>query len=233
MIILSNALPKTGSTILASYQEDMLAASIRRNGQAALRRKFGGRFIHEPSSRNLITITSLNSIYGSLVIKCHWNFTLHLHLFCMLVGAKMTFAYRDPRDMILSMIDHGKRTRKGLDPSGAFADCRDVIELIPYTSKLLESLKEWQNKKYVHFIKYEDFMKNTLEILESISDFLRFRLPAKLITQIVNQRESTKKQFPNFNKGTTGRWRQEMSEEQKEACLSAFAPFLDEFSYER
>lgn len=232
MIILSNSIPKTGSTHLANLQEDILNQSKVRNGQQLLRDTHKGRYIANSSNRVLLNLYKINLLKGSVIVKCHWGFKKELDFFCSVSNTKMTMTYRDPRDMILSMIDHGNKTRKGLDPSGAFSDCYNVIDLIPRTLKMLETLEEWQSKKYVHCIKYEDLMFDKYNVLKTMVEFMHLKVEDDNLKKIIQAHENAKNKTHNFNKGTTARWKEEMSKAEKEACLKAFEPFLRKLDYE-
>lgn len=232
MIILSNSIPKTGSTILASYQEDMIEVSKRTSGQEVLRSRFGGRYIPRPSNSVLANLVKTDLLHGSLVVKCHWPFTTRLDIFCRLFNVRMTFSYRDPRDMILSMIDHGERSRNGQDPAGSFSDCLTIRDLIPRTVGMMESLKMWKKNKYVLPIRYEDLMSNPVDILEDINSFLGLSIERDALNDIFVQRNKDRASSHNFNKGTTERWKTEMNEDEKDECRESFKPYLIGLGYE-
>ena len=232
MIILSNALPKTASTLLASYQQRIITASKMRNGQEVLNSQFSGRYISHPSQQVLFNLFWINLTDGSFVVKCHWRPSRSLALYCRLPGVRMTMAYRDPRDIILSMIDHGRRTRNSKNPSGAFHECFDVIELIPQTLQLMKQLQAWQSQKYVHCVRYEDMMSNPLKVLKEMVAFFGWQIDDVVLQEIIESFERTKKTSHNFNKGTTERWRVEMTQREQDACLNAFKPHLSRLSYD-
>lgn len=232
MILLSNSIAKTGSTLLANYQDDILKKLDVRSGQSKVWTSYKGRYIDIPNKTRLLKLLIWNQLYGSFVIKCHWSNQKTLNLFCKLSNVKMTMTYRDPRDMILSMIDHGGRRRKGSDASGAFADCVSVVDVIPRTVKLMERLKEWQTKGHINFIRYEDLMTDPFKVLKNMILFLNWELSDHNLIEIINFRESTKMKSHNFNKGTTERWKKEMTQLEKDACLKAFKPYLEWLKYD-
>ena len=236
MIILSNALPKTGSTLLASYQIDIMKASKVRSGQHTLNSYLSegryARFIHHPSRQVLFNLFRINLTNGSLIVKCHLTPSRSLDLYCRLPQVRMTMAYRDPRDIILSMIDHGKRTRNSENPSGPFSDCFNVIDLIPRTVRLMEQLQVWQSQKYVHCVRYEDMMSNPLKVLKEMVAFFSWKIDDVVLKEIIESRQRTKKTSHNFNKGITERWKMEMTQTEKDACLNAFKPYLSRLHYD-
>lgn len=231
MIILSNSIHKTGSTHLANLQEDILAQCKINNGQKTLRALYKGRFIASTSKKVLLNLVRIDVLSGSLVVKCHWSNSRRLDLFCRLTNTKMTMTYRDPRDIILSMIDHGKRARGNGKTSGRFTDCYNVIDLIPRTVKMMEKFQIWQSKNYVYCIKYEELMLDKHKTLRQMIAYFKWKINEHNLSKIIESHEELKKTTHNFNKGTTERWREEMTKAEKDACLKAFKPHLMRLQY--
>lgn len=231
MILLSNSIPKSGSTHLANLQEDILSHCNVKSGQRTLRDYFQGRYIPKPSIPVLYNLRRINQQKGSIIVKCHWAFSQKLDLFCRHTDTKMTMTYRDPRDIILSMIDHGKRTRESNDPSGPFSDVHNVVDSLPVMIKMMEGLQLWQRKAYMHFIKYEDFISDKFTTLKEMISFLGWELNDNDLRKIIESHEKSKKTSHNFNKGTTERWRDEMNDFEKEICLKAFESHLIRLNY--
>ena len=231
MIILSNSLPKSGSTLLANYQEDILKFLNNKNGQLILKEKFQGRYIDYPNRKILKELFKINLMHGTIVIKCHWPYQKLVSNFCLLTNTKMTITYRDPRDMILSRIDHGERSRKTGDGTGAFSECIDVINLIPRQVELMKRLDLFLTKPYVQSIKYEDIMMNPLKVLKEMNLFLNLEVDEIVLNEIISNRNNMKTKSHNFNKGTTERWREEMTQNEKQKCLEAFKPYLEKHNF--
>mgnify|MGYP006283298879 CR=1 FL=1 len=232
MIILSNSIPKSASTLMANYQEDILKCLNKKNGQLVLKDKFQGRYINYPNRKILLKLLAINLMHGTIVIKCHWPYLKFLDRFCLVTNTKMTINYRDPRDMILSMIDHGEKSRKMGDGTGAFSECFNVIDLIPRQVELMKRLELFLNKPYVHGIKYENMILNPRKVLKEMNQFLNIELDDLVLNEIISNRNKVKTTSHNFNKGTTERWKEEMSQNEKQKCLEAFKPFLEKYNYE-
>jgi hypothetical protein len=179
----------------------------------------------------LYNLYRLSSQEGTIVVKCHWSSNPVLEFFCKHTKTKMTLIYRDPRDIILSMIDHGNRTRQSDAPNGPFSNCYDVVDLIPLTVKMMKRLQLWQSKDYIYCIKYEEFITDKYNILQEMNAFLKWKIQDYDLQQIIETHERSKETTHNFNKGISERWRYEMNEVQKQACLKAFEPYLKQFNY--
>ncbi len=232
MILLSNAIPKTGSTLIANFQQDILQTLKEKCGQERLGDKYSGRYIAIPAMSVLWNLARINKQYGSFVVKCHWSPSKKLDLFCRSLDVKMTISYRDPRDVMLSMIDHGRRTKKRKVPSRAYSDCTNIIDLIPRTLKYLENFNTWQSKKFVHCIKYENLMADKHSVLCEMASFLGWEIEPPIIDRIINEKDKIKATSHNFNKGTTERWKTELNELEKKTCKVAFEHHLINLGYE-
>lgn len=232
MIIISNSIVKTGSTLLVGYQADLIRDCGEGGGQSQLRSLFNGRFIQKPSIGTLLKLAKCEKLHGTCVVKCHWRPGLVLDWFCRANPVKMTVAYRDPRDIILSMIDHGKRTRARPDSDGPFSDCYTVESLVPRVVKLMEQVKHWERRSFVKLVRYENMMADPVGEVMGVARFLDFGASEEVVKKIVDERERRKATSRNFNKGIVNRWREEMSQDQKDLCREAFGEFLDHSNYD-
>lgn len=232
MILFSSAMGKSGSTLLCNLQEQMLMASGIRSGQQALRKTFNGRFIHSFPAKTIIQLLYINSIFGSVVIKTHSPPTRYIKLLINLGIAKATYSYRDVRDVILSALDHGTRNRKDGDLSGVYADLYTVDQALKIGVDSIHEMQRWQSFRKVLFVRYEGLMENTLHEIRLVSDYLAWCFTDSDLKRIVEEQEKGKFQSHNYNKGTTYRYKTEMTAEQKEKCSALFGEFLTKIGYE-
>lgn len=231
MIVISSSMPKSGSTLVCNYQEDMLDVAGIRSGQAYLREAFDGRYVHLDLPA-IIRLVWISLRYGTTVVKTHYQPNVWIRLLIRLGLAKVTYCYRDPRDVILSAIDHGQRSRNGLNLSSMFASWRDVEQSIPLVAKFLRACCAWDDFGQVLFIRYERLMQDKLGELKAIASFLEWDLSEQALGDIVEKHERLKHQAHNFNKGTIQRYQTEMTDSEIEACNEAFYDFLVRFNYE-
>ena len=232
MILLSNSMPKTGSTIMATYQERLLELAGCRSGQCRLKRGFGGRYIDAPTRKNLLKLIYINSRFGSSVVKNHWDYSEEIKFLAKTRLAKVTMCFRDPRDIILSILDHGKRSRDSGIMSGHFSEYTNVKDTFPYVKRLVEKFDKWKNIGNVFYVKYEDMMSSPVDILEEMAKFLEWSVPNDSIRELIDQLELKKTKSHNFNKGTVERWKDEMSKNDIEMTTNAFNEFLSSHAYE-
>lgn len=231
MILISSSLPKSASTLIADYQEVLLDLSHERSGQSILRERFGGRYIHRLSPRNLLRLMIIHARHGSVVVKTHAAPNLLVRLLIRTGLARATVCYRDPRDVLLSAIDHGERSRQA-GSSGSFVDLEDVAGSIARVREWLRLVDRWERFGRAHFIRYEDLVEDHRRELRRMVEYLGWKISDRDLERVVRQKETVKGASPNFNTGRSQRYRVEMSPEDNRLCVAAFGPFLDRHGYE-
>ena len=234
MIIISSSIPKSASTLVYNYQKDLLALADRNNSvaQDEFDKYSNCGFLSKKqlNIKNFSTILFITRKYGNIVVKVHSKPTWIIKLLITLGLAKATFCYRDPRDTILSAIDHGERTRKGLDPSGACKNMVSIADSIPIVKSWTSHWYKWKKFGKVFFIKYEDLMENKLFYLQEMSDYLNLNLKKEQIEEIYLKHERLKKNAWNFNKDTIERYKTEMNDRDRLLCDRAFKEILEDMN---
>ena len=72
---------------------------------------------------------------------------------------------------------------------------------------------------------------NPLKVLKEMNLFLNLEVDEIVLNEIISNRNNMKTKSHNFNKGTTERWREEMSQNEKQKCLEAFKPYLEKHNF--
>ena len=231
MILVSSALPKSASTLIADYQEDLLEVSDQRSGQVQFREAFDGRYVHRLGPVALARLGSLNLRHGSLILKTHLGPRPLVRALISSGLAKATVCYRDPRDILLSAIDHGERSRKGL-VRAAFTEVEDVAGSIPKVKGWLRLIDRWERFEKAHFVRYEDLMDDHGRELRKMIDYLGWDVSESTLEEVVRKRKASKASSPNFNTGRSQRYRSEMTPAEIEVSTNAFRGFLINHGYD-
>ncbi len=231
MILISSALPKSASTLIADYQEELLKVAGRRSGQAKLHEIFNGRYIDRLGPLEVVRLIYLGARYGSLVVKTHSSPQPLVRALVLLGLAKATVCYRDPRDVVLSVIDHTERSRKGLAPP-AFTGFEDVEGSIPRVRSWLTLVDRWERFGRAHFIRYEDLMEDHGRELRKMVEYLGWDISESELEEVVRKKESGKATSWNFNAGRSQRYLSEMAPSEIEAATRAFERFLTDHGYD-
>jgi hypothetical protein len=159
MIVISAALPKSASTLMCNYQRDFLLAGKRGSAQSEFQRANGGRFIEKVGFSKMLRLVFWNFRLGSFVFKTYCAADITLRVLIRLGLAKATYCFRDPRDVVLSALDHADRSRRGLDPAKALITLQNVQDTVPQISKFLRSYYSWKKTGYVHFFATKNSFK--------------------------------------------------------------------------
>jgi len=233
MIVISSSLPKSASTLVHNYQIDMLNLVYQRTGQSQLYSVFGGGgFIPHFNPSTVMKLLVITFSYGPVVIKAHCAPSPLIKLLINLGLAKATYCYRDPRDVVLSVIDHGEKSRKGAIDPKPFAEYENVLQTIPMVQTYLNFLSSWKTFGKVHFIKYEDLHKNKLNELKKMAHYLQWEIHEDDLKHIIDKQERFKYTHSRFNKGVTQRYKNEMTESELLTCNNTFRDFLKQLDYE-
>ena len=236
MIIISASCRKSASTLIFDYQRDIIQLAEKRNGQLVLQRFSTGKgYRGKLDLKTFILLIYINFRYGSIVLKTHSQPTFYVRLLVDLGLAKVIYSYRDPRDVILSMIDHATRTRKELNEQGdsvdtkrGFADIYCVEDAIPRAMEEIKNWYMWSNFKDVLFIKYETFIQDKLKHINKIATYLGYELNEQELNNI-HEKYSLKSR--NFNKGIAGRYKTEMNSAEIKLCHKNFQNALQDMGY--
>ena len=214
-IIFSNGMGKSGSTLMTQYLLAMLARAVPNNGQTALREATrGGKltgsddFVERVDKPVFDLLNEIAARNGLIVVKVHCD-TSPLLIEALRFGRiKMTFIHRDPRDTILSGIDHYTRSA-GTD-------------LLEYSSfeKALEAAHWWAqvacywlSSNLAYMVRYTDLVSDPQRELAGVASYLRFDLSQKMLEAIVaKERAQRRYGLHGFNRGELHRYQAEMSE---------------------
>jgi hypothetical protein len=145
--------------------------------------------------------------------------------------AKAVFSYRDPRDVVLSAIDHGHRSRSHLEKIPSFKNITDTDSALEYVAKELRKHDEWSDYKRALFIRYEDFMAENRTVLSNLNQYLGLGVSNEKLNEILAKYESEKTTYHNYNTGLVNRYLNEMSEKDLIKCTETFRDYLLKYNY--
>ena len=136
--------------------------------------------------------------------------------------ALVQVSYRDPRDMALSMLDHGTRARASGNQS--FSELQTLDQTMDNIRQQFETLSLWLRLPHVLPLYFEDVGFSTKATATRILPRLGLNLDATTLAEVVHQHRFTQK-----NKAQALRYPEEMDAEQARAIAEEFAPFITRF----
>lgn len=127
-------------------------------------------------------------------------------------------AYRDPREMALSMLDHGRQSRLAGRP--AFSEIQTIDDATANIRDQIDSLTQWLYRKNCLPLYYQDFAFRMLLSIRRIMANLQLEGSEQTVKrQVLNQR------FTQLNKGIKKRHKKEMTPRDQFRVRDEFLPF--------
>ncbi len=245
MIVLSAGMQKAGSAWLFNMTNDLMRAA-------------GGQDVRRLRSRYLLSpiMTPVNCNMGSLrALKLAWVSLPHLFGNSYVVKThegptsaalwmidrglmRATYIYRDPRDVALSVFRHGKRIREaGISSDTGFDRIVSMEAAIRFAARRIPIWHAWESSGKALILRYEDLRADTEGEMSRLSEILGLEVDLEEIRTVVEryQVRGAGKERPakglHFDKGTSGRWREEMTPGQVALCDRLFGDHLTEMGY--
>lgn len=235
MIVISCSIPKSASTLLFEYTQQLIILSQRRNGQDALlelsmldKIRGSGGFVDLIDYNTTKSLLRINRKHGPVVVKIHGPPNTYIPCLIKRGQAKATFIHRDPRDIILSAIDHCKRSRGTNQP--VLQEFTSVQASIPHIKKLVEQALLWMESGLAYIVSYKDLLLEPASQLRRISSYLNLQITDEQISSIILK----KNRNPNhlYNTGKLSRFQEEMTLEEIDLCAKELKNEILRLGYE-
>jgi len=157
---------------------------------------------------------------------------------------KTVFLYRDPRDAIISHkhwiqrqgeVGHGFMNFE-VHPGVRLRDCEDPIwELLKVYGFHYERFLPWHDRDFIHQIKYEDLVTNTVATLENLLEFIGGSVAVEIDCGTVGIMMSriNPETCSTFRKGVIGDWKSEFLEHHKRYFNNHYKEMMKRLGYEQ
>jgi hypothetical protein len=241
MIVISASLQKSGSGWYFNLTNDLLVAAGH-DDVRALRERY--RLYDALEDENcrvntrpgpLLKLYRLHRRGHTFVVKTHAPPTPGLRLLLALGAAAVTYIYRDPRDVVLSALDHGREAREA-DPANALARLHSVEDAARYVAGLLDPLEGWRRRPETLLVRYESLRADPAAELRRLARHLRLDVDDGAIEGIVGRYDrgtlgEQERRALHFNRGVVGRYAEELSASERAACERLLGPHLERLGY--
>jgi hypothetical protein len=231
MIYVNSGFPKSGTTLFQVYVEEMLDLCFLKNGQAEMHRRFPNAYVHRIGIINALKLLYINVKFGSLVVKTHQDPGLILRILLFTGLAKAIYTLRDPRDVVLSALDHAETARKKINPTQAdksFVQFNSLEDLLPYIKKHHSHFLRWKKLSPINCIRYETLIGNTDIAVKQLSAAFGFEINGEqnIYERVIKNPSSQR----HFNEGKLKRY-MIVSEDQRTNLTNALRDIIIEMDY--
>jgi len=242
MIVISAGLQKSGSGLFFNFTNDLMMAAgcqdireLKAKNQLESILKHHNCNIGALNEENFKELIQLHLEGNSFVVKTHSAPSKYIDRLASDGIVKVTCIYRDPRDVVLSAMDHGQKIREN-NEGHTFASCHYLTDTVPQVKSWLDNIIKWLDFDGVYFAKYENLVQNHVAELEKLCSFLN--ISAEIIDLRAMSREYSteglsdfKKDYLHFNVGHPQRFRSVLSEEEISYCNQYFSDYLIKLEY--
>jgi hypothetical protein len=236
MFILSFGMQKSASSLLTKYAIDLLRAVHPSTGQDAFEKLVSedvipgvGHFPWGGWEYKHDLLCDLAVRHGPFVLKSHGALTLPVQRLIE-SGAKPIVSIRDPRDIILSLIDHGamERARGGT----CFAEHTDVATTLPKVMEICAFAHIWLESELSCVFRYQDLVLQPEVEIARLAGFIGIQVKQATIASLVDEERAGRKKWQNrFNTGLPTRFREEMSQDDIKLCNDTLGFYIKALGY--
>lgn len=233
MIILSNSIPKSGSSLLHRYTMDITYGRIGAASPAFLLEKirsgeFPGRggFVSDISKEILEALITLSD-NQKIVVKTHAKYIPEFKDYINSGELMITYIIRNPIDCLLSAMDNYERTKYTSRPE--FEDFKNLNSGLKRIKIFCRNALQWINRDKVLIIKYEDFIPNHKNVIRQCCDYLSLNTDDVFIDRMIEYHDKNKN--PRYNTGKVNRYKEEMSKEVFNICKNELGSLLGDLGY--
>jgi len=223
MLIYSNGMPKSGSTLARNYLSYLMQFCYGADPLSPLKVlaergeiKLVGSFVTTLDDGAMKALLRASGPARPIIAKCHQPLTREF-FDCINDGAKVVYTYRHPFDIILSARDHADRTRQSKMPQlQEFVEDDFAIQAVKRSCQVA---LEWKAFPGACFVRYEDLVPEPAAILSKMCSELN--LPASkddIAAAIAQELRVRAPGISQFNTGKTYRFRREMDKDLLASC---------------
>lgn len=225
MLVVSAGMPKAGTAFLYNVINGLLVAGGGADARAVKEKhrlhrlmRWYNNNIRRPTLPRLARLWLISLFTGPFVVKTHKPPTRALLAFMRLGLVKAVYIYRDPRDALLSAIDHGKRIQE-MGQNHTFALMTEFDSAFAGVRRWLRTWQHYMNLPAVLKVRFEDLVEQPLATAQRLVKHLGLNLDDATAEGVVAAHDAAKQRHQvrddtrqHFNKGVCYRYRTEMPE---------------------
>jgi hypothetical protein len=240
MLIVSAGMPKSGSAYFYNVLNGVMVAAGFPDARA-IKDKYGLTGVMRWHNNNvdvrfglLLRLWLISRREGPFVVKTHAAPQPSMKLLASLRWVRVVYTYRDPRDVLLSAMDHGQKILEAGEHH-TFASLVEFDKAFAAVETWLGTWRAYHAMPNVLGIKYEDLLADPVQTLRRCEEFLGLAVKDDARTAVLWQYnrdnpEAAREEL-HLNKAVAFRYRTEMSAEQRRRFLDAAGDTLQAMGY--
>lgn len=229
---------KSASSVLFWYTRQLVAAKLGDSAQKELRRltecgQIPGvyEFVNPVTDDVFDRLLQVSREHGPLVVKAHCLLSDRLRAAISDGEAKVLFSYRDPRDMILSAIDHRRRSIEA-NRRLAFENFIDVKSSIRPAVWWCKMACDWVESGLPLTMQYSEIVTQPAGQISKIAKLLELDANSEWIQSLLERENANRASGKNeFNKGDLVRYPEEMTPEEIFLCDRRLAKYIQRLGF--
>lgn len=242
MLVLSVGMQKSGSAYFYNVINELI---IESNGADARHVKTVYRLDSTMKWHNnnigglhffrLIRLWIISLREGVFVVKTHSSPSLSARILNKLGLIKIIYCYRDPRDALLSAVDHGRKILASGDDH-TFSEMVNFDNALNIVKGWADIWRQYANMHGVLMIKYEEMMEKPVEHARLIEGFLDLSVSEERREEIIwkfsKDNPGREQTGLHFNKAEIYRYKTEMTAEEVKKCKAVLGGYIEGMSYD-
>jgi len=243
MLFISAGMQKSGSAYFYNVINEIISETGRGKDARKIKNdrnlddlmKMYNNNIGHLTLAKLIILWRISIQDGIFVVKTHSGPTLPARILSKLGLLRIVYCFRDPRDVLLSTIDHGKKILDSGE-NHTFASMVDFDKALQNVRAWLGIWKRYADMPEVLTVKYEEMIQDPVTVTKKIEEFLGVSVsPAKrqeILWKFSKDNFDGDRRGMHFNKAKIFRYKTEMTEGQKVKCGAEFGDYLKAMNYD-
>ncbi|MFC1777654.1 sulfotransferase domain-containing protein [Pseudomonadota bacterium] len=183
----------------------------------------------------LIKLWRISTQDGTFIVKSHAGPNVSVRVLSKLGLLRIVYCYRDPRDVLLSAVDHGNKILNDGE-NHTFANMVDFDIALKKVKAWLPVWKAYADMPEVLTIKYEEMMQDPVGVTKKIEGFLDISVDSgkreEILWKFSKDNSEGDRRGMHFNTARSFRYVTEMTKEQKVKCKSEFGSYLEAMEYD-
>ena len=191
--------------------------------------------IRKISPRKTLRLWRVSRKEGDFVVKTHRGPSPTARIALRLGMVRIIYSYRDPRDVVLSVMAHGRKNAE-TGESTAFTKLADFQSAVRKQQEWAQVWEGYAGLGGVLLLKYEDFMEDPTRELRRVVRYLGIDVSDEEFSQVLwkysKQNPAREEQGLHYNNPEIAKYKTHMTAEQQDYCREKIGDIIAKMGYE-